>query len=128
MIIHVSNLHYNRGSRDVKVPREACALNKTPLVNQCTASGLSENPIFLSAQPSGMYFKRIFIISGKMPFLELEIACSGLPFNHVIDPLGPSERGPDDAPYTRYDSIRFQNFFKKIFDFLPDTKVILRPG
>ena len=62
-----------------------------------------------------------------MAFLELEIACSGLPFDHVIDPLGPSERGPDDAPYTRYDSSRFENFFNKILDFLPDTKVILRP-
>ena len=40
-----------------------------------------------------------------MPFLELEIACSVLPFDHVIDPLRPSERGPDDAPYTRYDSL-----------------------
>lgn len=63
-----------------------------------------------------------------MPFLELEIACSGLPFDHVIDPLGPSDAALKDAPHSGGDSIRFENFFKKIFDFLPDTKVSLGPG
>ena len=63
-----------------------------------------------------------------MPFLELEIACSGLPFDHVIDPLGPSDAALGDAPHSGGDSIRFQNFFNKIFDFLPDTKVSLGPG
>ena len=64
----------------------------------------------------------------KMPFLELEIACSGLPFDHVIDPLGPSDAALQDASHSGGDSIRFENFFKKIFDFLPDTKVSLGPG
>ena len=61
-----------------------------------------------------------------MPFLELEIACSGLPFDHVIDPLGPSEaRTPRRYTLHEVGSLwGFENFFKKVFDFLPDTKVI----
>ena len=104
------------------------AMNKTPLVIQCPASGLSGNRNILSAQQSATYFKRTFPISGKMLVLELEIACSRLPFDHVIDPLGPSKAALYNAPHSCRELWGFQNFFKKLFDFLPDTKVILRPG
>ena len=63
-----------------------------------------------------------------MPFLELEIACSGLPFDHVIDPLGPSDAALGDAPHSGDEMSGFENFFNKIVDFLPDTKVSLGPG
>ena len=57
-----------------------------------------------------------------MPCLELEIPCSGLPFDHVIEPSGPSGAAPKGAPCTCGEMIRPQNFFKKIIDFLPDFK------
>ena len=63
-----------------------------------------------------------------MPCLELEIACSGLAFDHVIDPSGPSAAAPKGAPCTCGEMIRSQNFFKKIVDFLLDTKVCLSNG
>ena len=53
-----------------------------------------------------------------MPCLELEIACSGLAFDHVIDPSGPSGAAPKGAPCTCGEMIRCQNFFKKIVDVL----------
>ena len=63
-----------------------------------------------------------------MPCLELEIACSGLAFDHVIDPSGPSGAAPKGAPCTCEEMIRSQNFFKKIVDFLLDSKVSLSNG
>ena len=103
------------------------ALNNAPLFVLSTAPGLSGNRIFSSAQSSAVTFKLQKPISGKLPFLELEIACSGLPFDHVIDPLGSSDAALEDAPHSGGDSIRLENFFKKIVDFLPDTKVSLGP-
>ena len=63
-----------------------------------------------------------------MPCLELEIACSGLALDHVIDPFGPSGAAPKGAPCTCGEMIRSQNFFKKIVDFLLDAKVSLSNG
>ena len=51
-----------------------------------------------------------------MPYLELEIPCSGLSFDHVIDPSGPSGAAPKGAPCTCGEMIRSQNFFKKTVD------------
>ena len=40
----------------------------------------------------------------------------------MIDPSGPSGAAPKGASCTCGEMIRPQNFFKKIVDFLPDTK------
>ena len=63
-----------------------------------------------------------------MPCLELEIACSGLAFAHVINPSGPSGAAPKGTPCACGEMIRSQNVFKKIVDFLLDTKVSLSNG
>ena len=60
--------------------------------------------------------------AGKIPCLELEIACSGFPFDHRTVPAGPSCPEPEDTPHPWWREDMNRKIFKEKVRFASSTQ------